>query len=129
MKEIKVIIGSPSTDLELAHERDKLMSFIQGLNNQFGERGIFIEGYICDETPCSMRTGGLQEQHNDYISNNTDASIFMFFNKAGVFMLDELKLARDAFLQKKRPNVYVLVHCRFATWQCRAFYQERKGIS
>ncbi|MBR3298664.1 MAG: tetratricopeptide repeat protein [Clostridia bacterium] len=104
-KTIRIFIGSSITDLEL--ERMKLMSFIQGLNNKYHERGIFIEGYICEETPNNMRLGGSQVMHNDYISGSADATIFMFFHKAGEFTMKELELARQAFLEKGKPNVYV----------------------
>ena len=105
MKTIRIFIGSSITDLEL--ERMKLMSFIQGMNNKYHERGIFIDGYICEETPNDMRAGGSQAMHNDYISGNADATIFMFFHKAGEFTMKELELARQAFLEKGKPNVYV----------------------
>ena len=105
MKTIRIFIGSSITDLEL--ERMKLMTFIQGLNNKYHERGIFIEGYICDETPNNMRVGGSQVMHNDYISGNADATIFMFFHKAGEFTMKELELARQAFLEKGKPNVFI----------------------
>lgn len=104
-KIIRILIGSALDELKL--ERAKLMSFIQGLNNKYHERGIFIEGYICEETPNSMRLGGSQKLHNDYISGGADATIFMFFHKAGEFTMKELELARQAFLKKGKPNVYV----------------------
>ena len=105
MQTIRIFIGSSITDLEL--ERMKLMSFIQGLNNKYHERGIFIEGYICEETPNNMRVGGSQVMHNDYISGSADATIFMFFHKADEFTMKELELARQAFIEKGKPNVYV----------------------
>ncbi len=105
MKTIKIFIGSSILDLEL--ERAKLMSFIQGLNNKYHERGVFIEGYICEETPNDMHIGGSQARHNDYIRCDADMTIFMFFHKAGEFTLQELQLAREAFLRNGRPNVYV----------------------
>lgn len=52
---IRIFIGSSITELEL--ERAKLMSFIQGLNNKYHQRDVFIEGYICEETPNNMRIG------------------------------------------------------------------------
>ncbi len=104
-KTIRIFIGSSITDLEL--ERAKLMSFIQGLNNKYHGRGIFIEGYACEETPSAMRIGGSQLMHNDYIRGDADVTVFMFFHKAGEFTLEELKLAREAFLAGGKPNVYV----------------------
>ena len=83
------------------------MSFIQGLNNKYHERGVFIEGYICEETPCNMREGGSQAMHNSYINGAADATIFMFFHKAGEFTMKELELARQAFFEKGKPNVFV----------------------
>ena len=105
MKTIRIFIGSSITELEV--ERFKLMSFIQGLNNKYHDQGIFIEGYICEETPNNMRPDGSQQMHNDYINNEADATIFMFFHKAGEFTLEELRLAREAFLQKDKPNVFI----------------------
>lgn len=102
---IRIFIGSSITELEL--ERAKLMSFIQGLNNKYHQRGVFIEGHICEETPNNMREGGSQQMHNDYISGIADATIFMFYHKAGAFTMKELELARKAFLEKGKPNVYV----------------------
>ena len=105
MKTIRIFIGSSITELEL--ERAKLMSFIQGLNNRYHSRGVFIEGYICEETSGAMHTGGSQAPHNDYIRSGADAAVFMFFHKAGQFTLEEMKLAREAFQAMGRPNVYV----------------------
>ena len=104
-KTIRIFIGSSITELEL--ERAKLMSFIQGLNNRYHKRGIFIEGYICEETPNNMRIGGSQAMHNDYINSVADATVFMFYNKAGEFTMQELELARQAFVEKGVPNIYV----------------------
>ena len=105
MKKIKIFIGS-SID-ELANERNELARFIQGLNNKYIERGIFFEGYFCEESSSSMQAGGSQKQHNDYIENDADVAIFMFFTKAGRFTLEELELARKTFLAGKRPDVFI----------------------
>ena len=104
-KTIRIFVGSSITDLKL--ERMELAAFIQGLNNKYHNRGIFIECYICEETPSSMRAAGSQAAHNDYISGNADATVFMFYHKAGEFTMEELKLARKAFLENGKPNVYV----------------------
>ena len=105
MKKIKIFIGS-SID-ELANERNELARFIQGLNNKYIERDIFFEGYFCEESSSAMQADGSQKKHNDYIENDADAAIFMFFTKAGKFTLEELDLARKTFLEGKRPNVFV----------------------
>ncbi len=105
MKTVKLFIGSSITDLKL--ERYKLMSFILGLNNIYHDRGVFFECYICEETPTYMRIGGSQEKHNDYIRSDADAAFFMFFRKAGEFTVKELELARRAFSQRGRPEVYI----------------------
>ncbi|MBR5947681.1 MAG: hypothetical protein IKZ82_03390 [Clostridia bacterium] len=104
-KTIRIFIGSSINDLEL--ERMKLMSFIQGLNNKYHERGIFIEGYICEETPNDMRAGGSQKLHDEFITDKADIAVFMFYTKAGEFTLKELELSRETFIEKGRPNIYV----------------------
>ena len=105
MKRIKIFIGSSIVDLR--EERLELMSFIQSLNNKYVDRDLFIEGYVCEETDSAMRLDGSQAQHNDYIKDDADVAIFMFYRKAGEFTLEELRLAREAFRAKGKPSVYV----------------------
>ena len=104
-EKIAIFIGSSIEDLEL--ERAKLMSFIQGLNTQYHDRGLYFEGYACEETPSEMIAGGSQKKHNDYIKDSSDVAIFMFFHKAGEFTLNELALAREVFLSKGTPHTFV----------------------
>ena len=105
MKRIKIFIGSSIVDLR--EERLELMSFIQSLNNKYVDRDLFIEGYVCEETDSAMRLDGSQAKHNDYIKDDADVAIFMFYRKAGEFTLEELRLAREAFRAKGKPSVYV----------------------
>lgn len=105
MKTVRVFIGSSIVDLEF--ERMALMSYIQTLNNKLHERGAFIEGYACEETSNAMCNGGSQMPHNEYIAHKCDIAIFMFYRKAGEFTLKELELARQAFIEKGKPNIYV----------------------
>ncbi|MBQ6265981.1 MAG: tetratricopeptide repeat protein [Clostridia bacterium] len=105
MKKIKIFIGS-SID-ELANERNEIARFMLGLNNEYIDKDIYFEVYFCEETSSVMQAEGSQKQHNDYIEKDADAAIFMFFNKAGRFTLEELDLARKAFLEGMRPNIFV----------------------
>ena len=95
MKTIRIFIGSSVEDLE--QERIKLISFIQGLNNKYHNRDIFIEGYL----------NGAQLQQSDYIKSKADVTIFMFYHCVGEYTLQELRLAHAAFVEKGKPNVYV----------------------
>ena len=104
-KKVGIFIGSSITELEF--ERAKLMSFIQGLNNKYYDRGLFFEGYVCEETTDEIRAGGSQKLHDDFIKSRSDVAIFMFFHKAGEFTLNELKLARESFLTEGKPGVFV----------------------
>ena len=105
MKTIRIFIGSSIVELE--EERYKLMSFIQSLNNKYHTRDVFIEGYICEETSMAMRLGGSQAQHNDYVKSQADVTVFMFYHKAGEYTMEELRLAREAFVKAGKPNVYI----------------------
>ena len=60
-----------------------------------------------------MREGGSQAMHNSYINGAADATIFMFFHKAGEFTMKELELARQAFFEKGKPNVFVFFKVQF----------------
>lgn len=77
MRKIKIFIGS-SID-ELGDERKSLVSFISHLNNKYVDKGIYIEPYICEETSSRMTSNGSQTTHDQYIENEADATIFMFF--------------------------------------------------
>lgn len=106
MKKIKIFIGSSIDDL--AYERRDLVSFIAELNNKYIDRGIYIEPYICEEKSNEMRPEGSQKAHDDYIENDADAMIFMFFKKAGKYTLRELQIAKDTLESKdKKSHVFI----------------------
>ena len=106
MKKIKIFIGSSIDDL--AYERRDLVSFIAELNNKYVDRGIYIEPYICEEKSNEMRPEGSQKAHDDYIENDANALIFMFFRKAGKYTLRELQLAKDTLTSKnKKSNIFI----------------------
>lgn len=106
MRKIKIFIGSSIDDL--AYERRDLVSFIAELNNKYIDRGIYIEPYICEEKSNEMRPEGSQKVHDEYIENDADVSIFMFFRKAGKYTLRELQIAKDTLTSKaKKSHVFI----------------------
>ena len=106
MKKIKIFIGSSIEDL--AYERRDIVSFIAELNNQYIDREIYIEPYICEEKPSELRSEGSQAKHDKYITDDADAMIFMFFQKAGQYTMRELQLAREVVLNKaNNPSVFI----------------------
>lgn len=106
MRKIKIFIGSSIDDL--AYERRDLVSFIAELNNKYIDRGIYIEPYICEEKSNEMRPEGSQKAHDEYIENDADAMIFMFFKKAGKYTLRELQIAKDTLTSKtKKSHVFI----------------------
>ena len=105
MKKIKLFFGS-SID-ELSKERNELARFILGLNNRYVDKDIYIEAYFCEEESTKMKANGSQNRIDDYIENESDASFFMFFKKAGEYTLHELDLARNLLKKKKKPDVYI----------------------
>lgn len=90
-------------------ERKDLVSFIQGLNNKYVDKGIYIEPYVCEETSSELRAEGSQKIHDDYIKNCADATFFMFFRKAGQYTLGELDLACKVIKSspKRKPSIFV----------------------
>lgn len=107
MKKIKIFIGSSIDDL--AYERRDIVSFIAELNNQYIDKGIYIEPYICEEKSNEMRPDGSQKVHNDYIKNNADATIFMFYQNAGKYTLSELDIARKLIKEDVNKKLHILV--------------------
>lgn len=106
MRKIKIFIGSSIDDL--AYERRDLVSFIAELNNKYIDRGIYIEPYICEEKSNEMRPEGSQKVHDEYIENDADVSIFMFFRKAGKYTLRELQIAKNTLTSKaKKSHVFI----------------------
>lgn len=106
MRKIKIFIGSSIDDL--AYERRDLVSFIAELNNKYIDRGIYIEPYICEEKSNEMRPEGSQKVHDEYIENDADAMIFMFFKKAGKYTLRELQIAKHTLTSKtKKSHVFI----------------------
>ena len=106
MKEIKIFIGSSVDKNEFEIEREKLGSFINGLNRKYIKQGIFIDLYDCETVSNKMRAEGSQKQHDDYIKNDADATFFMFFKKAGEFTLHELQVAHEALVNKNQPDIF-----------------------
>ena len=106
MKKIKIFIGSSVDKKEFEIEREKLGSFINGLNREYIKQGIFVDLYDCETVSNKMKAEGSQKQHDDYIENEADATFFMFFKKAGEFTLHELQVARDALVNKNRPDIF-----------------------
>lgn len=106
MKKIKIFIGSSVDKKEFEIEREKLGSFINGLNRKYIDQGIFIDLYDCEYISSEMKTEGSQKQHDNYIENESDATFFMFFKKAGEFTMHELQVARDALVNKNRPDIF-----------------------
>ena len=106
MKTIKIFIGSSVDKKEFEIEREKLGSFINGLNREYIKQGIFVDLYDCETVSNKMKAEGSQKQHDDYIENEADATFFMFFKKAGEFTLHELQVARDALVNKNRPDIF-----------------------
>lgn len=105
MRKIKIFIGS-SID-ELSDERKSLVSFISHLNNKYVDKGIYIEPYICEETSSQMTLNGSQTTHDQYIENEADATIFMFFKKAGQYTLHELELAYNCLKDNLKPDIFI----------------------
>ena len=107
MKKIRIFIGSSIIDLR--DERRELVCFIQGLNNRYVDKGIYIEPFVCEELSGEQRKRGTQSHIDAYIENDADATFFMFFEKAGRYTQGELELARRVFLgsEGERPKVYV----------------------
>lgn len=106
MKTIKIFIGSSVDKKEFEIEREKLGSFINGLNREYIKQGVFIDFYDCETVSNKMKAEGSQKQHDDYIENEADATFFMFFKKAGAFTLHELQVAREALVNKNRPDIF-----------------------
>lgn len=106
MKTIKIFIGSSVDKKEFEIEREKLGSFINGLNREYIKQGVFIDFYDCETVSNKMKAEGSQKQHDDYIENEADATFFMFFKKAGEFTLHELQVAREALVNKNRPDIF-----------------------
>ncbi len=105
MRKIKIFIGS-SID-ELSDERKSLVSFISHLNNKYVDKGIYIEPYICEETSSRMTSNGSQTTHDQYIEREADATIFMFFKKAGQYTLHELELAYNCLIDNSKPDIFI----------------------
>lgn len=106
MKKIKIFIGSSVDKREFELEREKLGSFINGLNRQLIDRGIYVDFYDCETVSNKMTAEGSQRQHDDYIEKEADATFFMFFKKAGEFTLHELEIAHKTLLAQKRPDIF-----------------------
>ena len=105
MKKIRIFIGSSIDELKI--ERKDLASFIQGLNNKYVDRGIYIEPYRCEEEPPKMSGEGSQSEIDKYIEDSADAAFFLFFTKAGEYTLHELDIARKILVEQNRPDIYV----------------------
>ena len=106
MKKIKIFIGSSVDKREFELERERLGSFVNGLNRTLVDKGIFIDLYDCETVSPKMKREGSQKQHDAYIENDADAAYFLFFKKAGEFTLHELQAAHDTLVKEGRPDVF-----------------------
>ena len=107
MKKIHIFIGSSVDKDEFELERERLGTFINGLNRTLVDKGIFIDLHDCETVSQQLRAEGSQKTHDDYIAQQADAAFFLFFRKAGEFTLHELQLARETFLAKGKPAIFI----------------------
>lgn len=105
IRKIKIFIGS-SID-ELKNERNELVRFISGLCNKYIDSGIYFEPYVCEESSSGMVVGGSQSVHDQYIENQADVALFIFYTKAGKYTCHELELARTTLIREERPDVFI----------------------
>lgn len=103
MKNIRIFIASSPS--ELKGERFELFKYIHELNDRYSYKGFFLEGYFCldpyDSTPDS------QKMDNDFINNEADAALFMFFHKVDELIMAKLQTAIDAMQTTGSPKIYV----------------------
>ncbi len=102
IKKIKIFIAT-SID-EFSADRNELARFVQGLNNRFVNRGIFIElePYIFGELEEYI---GRKEEFAEYIKE-ADFVFFLFFTKLEEYTRQEFEIALEAFKESDNPKIF-----------------------
>ncbi|WP_298510069.1 COR domain-containing protein [uncultured Kordia sp.] len=102
LKIIKIFLAS---SYELKPEREQFEIFINRENKRLIEKGTFLKLEIWEDFIDAMSQTRLQNEYN-YVVQNSDIFISLFFTKVGQFTLEEFETAFGQFQVTGKPFVY-----------------------
>ncbi|HEX3019251.1 MAG TPA: SUMF1/EgtB/PvdO family nonheme iron enzyme [Chitinispirillaceae bacterium] len=104
VQSLKIFLASSGT---LAEERNAIDKLIAGENKRLIENGIFLNLVIWEELLKSFDPERIQNRFNEELLS-CDVVIALFFDKVGLFTLEEFQIAYKAFKEVMKPRfVYV----------------------
>lgn len=102
MKKIKLFLASST---ELKTDREQFEIFINRKNNEWIEKGIFIQLLIWEDFLDAMSQTRLQEEYNKAI-RECDIFVMLFFTKVGKYTKEELETAFGQFKETNKPYIF-----------------------
>lgn len=104
VKSLKIFLASSGT---LAEERNAIDKLIAGENKRLIADGIFLHLVVWEELLKSFDPARIQNRFNEELLS-CDVVIALFFDKVGMFTLEEFEIAYKAFKEGMKPRfVYV----------------------
>ncbi|MBR5333331.1 MAG: hypothetical protein IKV33_01170, partial [Alistipes sp.] len=100
---IKVFVAGSKT---LKLERDAVISALSYVSN-YSSRDYAFRVITYEHFDRSLSEEGRQKEYNDYIFNEAEYAIFILDNTVGGITFEEFKVARNAYLAKRKPEIFV----------------------
>lgn len=98
----KIFLASSS---ELAHDRRELELFLSRKNNDWYEKGIFLELVIWENFLDAISQSRLQDEYNKAIKE-CDIFLMLFFTKVGKYTAEEFETAFGQFKETNKPFIF-----------------------
>jgi internalin A len=99
-KKVKIFLASSN---ELLDDRREFEIFISRLNDEFYDKGIFLQVILWEYSDNSISLTRKQDDYNKMLKE-CDFFVSLFLTKVGPYTHEEFKTAFDAFHQGKNPK-------------------------
>jgi hypothetical protein len=102
MKKVKIFLASSS---ELAKEREMFQIFISRKNNEWIDKGVFLQLIIWEDFLDALSKTRLQDEYNKAIKE-CDIFIMLFFTRVGKYTEEEFGVAIGKFMETNKPFIF-----------------------
>lgn len=102
MKKKKIFLASSS---ELIDDRKEFTIFINGKNNEWIDKGVFLELVTWEDFLDALSQTRLQDEYNKAI-RQCDIFVMLFFTKVGKYTEEEFETAFGQFKATNKPFIF-----------------------
>jgi hypothetical protein len=99
---IKIFLASSS---ELRQDRDEFELYFRQLNDDLGERGIYLKITRWENFLDAMSATRLQDEYNQAV-RDSDVVVCLIATQAGGYTREEFRVALKAFRETGRPRIF-----------------------